>query len=49
MIIHIPKNGNRIKEGFYNMRKISELLMDNIDNPTGIYYIADCILREVEK
>ena len=45
--VYIPENGNGIKEGFYSINDICELLKDNLDNPTRIFYIADMIQEEL--
>jgi hypothetical protein len=41
--IYIPENGNGLDEGYYTIDEIVDLLKDNCDNATRVFYIADRI------
>ena len=45
--IYIPNNENNIKEGSYSLSAICELLKDNMNNSTAIFYIVDQIEEEL--
>ena len=39
--IYIPENESGVREGYYEMNQLVQLLRDNCEKPRVIYFLAD--------